>query len=229
MMIAQATRIILISPGAVNGVIFCAVFPFRRWAGRSRQPFRIMAFLSLFLARTSPEGLAQNVAQEANPGYVREIIEKCAQLHEQIEHRELHLNQRLINASRLNRHLPDYFQYFEQYFYTFDPRNAEPVPLLRAVVLKRERKELLLYREFVYDLQGQLIFYEERVGNEQQSPHFIYKLFFRENRCIHILQDEAQVQFFGRQRPLPQAAQIQTEAQNWSRRFQAGFSDFQEP
>ncbi|GAB4410423.1 MAG: hypothetical protein OHK0053_37240 [Microscillaceae bacterium] len=173
--------------------------------------------------------MAQNLVEGPHLGQVREILEKCARLHEQMERRELHLNERLINASRLNRHLPAYFQYFEQYFYTFDPRETNPPPLLRAVILKNEKKALMLYQEFVYDLQGHLIFYEERVGNEQQSPHFIYKLFFWDNQCIQVLQDKAQVQLFGAHRVLPQASQIQAEAQHWLNRFQSGFSDFHKP
>lgn len=96
-----------------------------------------------------------------------------------IERQEYHLNEFKINANRFNIHHDSYFQYFERYFYTFDRREeSKNQPILKVVILKTERKGIQYHKEFVYDNEGNFIFYLEQQREAMKKTYSKISAYF---------------------------------------------------
>lgn len=80
----------------------------------------------------------------------------------QIQKGDLLINELKINANRLI--LPENveYQHWEKYFYNFNKKEANsPTSVLKAVIIKTEKDGTNIYHEYMFDNEGNCIFYSE--------------------------------------------------------------------
>lgn len=112
-----------------------------------------------------------------------------------IEKREYLLNEYKINATRFALHQPEYFQYFEKYFYMFDKRpESLKKPIIQAVITRNEKEGTVYYKEFIFDIDGNISFYfEQQMPNGAMTPIKKIKLYIFENKIVKWLQGDVEI------------------------------------
>ncbi len=121
---------------------------------------------------------------------LKNIDQICAIVKDNIERKEFLVNEFKINANYLNKHLPEIFQYIQKYYYTFAPqKEKQHTALLRAVTLTKEKEGLVIYREFIFDVQKKLVFYAEKARRDHSNPHSLRRIYFENENILHTIQD----------------------------------------
>jgi hypothetical protein len=140
--------------------------------------------ISLFFLLLSSPCL---LAQEAN---LASIDKECELVKSKIQQGEFHVNEFKINSNRFSLHQPGYFQYFEKYFYMFDPRpDKKKALILKSVVLNVDKDGVNYYKEYVFDNESHLIFYFEQQKDSTNIPFNKQKIYVQNQKVIHIVQE----------------------------------------
>jgi hypothetical protein len=182
-------------------------------------------FLSVVCFLSIVNGSAEAQIQSDTIKILKEIDQICSIVKDNIERKEFLLNEFKVNSNYLNRHLPDVFQYIEKYYFTFTTQNqSDASGLLRSVILTKEKEGLVMYREFIFNINSELVFYSEKARRDGSIPRTLRKIYFQDEVLIHNINDAsviAQLQI-DLSNHLPSA--IPHEAQKIQKRFQAQFS-----
>ncbi len=156
---------------------------------------------------------------------IQKIDRICAAVKDKIERREFHLNEFKINADYLNRHLSSVFQHFERYYYLFLPqKDSNITPLLRAVVLIREKANQVLYREFIYDLEENLVFYTEKGRSDSSPPKLLRKMYIQNGYLLQETKNEEYIKQLGIDLNAYQIGTIWEESKRLLKKFELQFS-----
>lgn len=96
-----------------------------------------------------------------------------------------------INEYELNstgKKLPQKGEYkrLERYFYSFSGKSQ---PKIRMITIRSQKGETLDYEEFLYDLDGQLIFYYEK-RNDKKNIYQDISIYFNKGIAVHIIKDK---------------------------------------
>ncbi|EAY24318.1 hypothetical protein [Microscilla marina] len=131
----------------------------------------------LFLG-TQSMGQAQNKK-------VRYIQDLYYYIKDKITQEKYYINEYNFNST--GKGLPKQGDYkrFERYFYSFSGKAA---PTIRTITIKTVVKKTLDYEEFLYDLDGQLIFYYEK-RNDKKKLYGEISIYFNKGKAIHIVKD----------------------------------------
>ncbi len=134
--------------------------------------------LGLGLCHITP-GMAQNKR-------VRYIQDLYYYVQNKISKEQYYLNEYRLNST--GKKLPQKGEYkkLERYFYSFSGKSQ---PTIRTINIKSEDGTQTQYQEFLYDLDGQLIFYYEN-QNDPQKKYRDLSVYFHKGEVIHIIQDK---------------------------------------
>lgn len=95
------------------------------------------------------------------------IDKECRYTLNKIEKGEFFLNEYRINANRFTLDESDYFQNFEKYYYILDKREGKNNnPILKAVIVRKEKEKINYYYEYIFDNDNDLVFYSEQKQSE---------------------------------------------------------------
>lgn len=184
---------------------------------------KYILILPIFFYLSSTSLRAQNPADSL--ATLQRIDRICAAVKDKIERKEFHLNEFKVNADYLNRHLPSTFQHFEKYYYVFLPQEDTNItPLLRAVVLTKEKENQVLYREFIYDLEGNLVFYSEKGRSDNSIPKLLRKMYIQNAYLLQEIKDEAAIQQTGIDLNTYQIGTVWEESKRLLKKFELQFS-----
>ncbi|OJJ23681.1 hypothetical protein BKI52_04830 [marine bacterium AO1-C] len=137
--------------------------------------------LGLGLFNLTP-GLAQNKR-------VRYIQDLYFYVKNKIAKEQYYLNEYQLNST--GKKLPQKGEYkrLERFFYSFSGKSQ---PTIRTITIKTEEGSKKQYEEFLYDLDGQLIFYYESQNNPEKKYREL-SIYFHKGEVIHIIQNKTPV------------------------------------
>lgn len=125
-----------------------------------------------------------NIGQAQNKK-VRYIQDLYYYIKDKITQEKYYINEYNFNSA--GKALPKRGDYkrFERYFYSFSGKSE---PTIRTITVKTMIKETLDYEEFLYDLDGQLIFYYEK-RNDKTKLYGEISIYFNKGKAIQIIKD----------------------------------------
>ncbi len=173
--------------------------------------FLIIWMSLLFCCLGSARALAQEEA-------IRKIEENYRRVERNILNQEYYLDEYKVNATRFSIHQPGYFQYLEKYYYNFgNPPGTSKIPLIKAIITRKEREEVIYLKKYIYDEQGQFIFYSESETRVAQAPLGEIRAYFHEEELLHWMVGD-QVSSAS-QNLKTQASEIVSQAQHLKTKF----------
>ncbi|TAE73734.1 MAG: hypothetical protein EAZ85_06295 [Bacteroidetes bacterium] len=112
-----------------------------------------------------------------------------------IEKGNFFLNEYRINANRFALDEPDYFQNFEKYYYTLDKREGKNnKPILKAIILRKEKNKVNYYYEYFFDNNSEFIFYSEQKQSETSLvAQDKIKFFFQKEIVLKWFKNESEM------------------------------------
>ncbi len=182
-----------------------------------------MLILFIFFYSSYLPLYTQNLTE--NVTILQRIDRICSTVKDKIERKEFHLNEFKVNADYLNRHLPSVFQHLEKYYYIFLPQEDTNItPLLRSAVLIKEKENQVIYREFIYDLEENLVFYTEKGRSDNTHPKLLRKMYIQNGYLLHEIKDETAIGQVGINLSAYQIGTIWEESKRLLKKFELQFS-----
>ena len=135
-----------------------------------------------FMLANSRSGIAQNKR-------VRYIQDLYYYIQNKISKEEYYLNEYQLNSTGKTLPQKGNYKRLERYFYSFSGKSQ---PTIRTITIKTEEKGRTRYEEFLYDLDGQLIFYYENQNNPKKKYRDL-SIYYQKGQVIHLIKDKKPV------------------------------------
>jgi outer membrane protein assembly factor BamE (lipoprotein component of BamABCDE complex) len=121
-----------------------------------------------------------------------EIEKECRYILNKIEKKEFLLNEYRVNANRFALDEPNYFQVFEKFYYIFDKRERKNNNIvLKAIIIRKEKDRVNYYQEYLFDNQGDLIYYlEQKQAETSLVPQDKLKIYFHKEETLKWFKNE---------------------------------------
>ncbi len=136
---------------------------------------------------------------------------------------DYHVNEYKLNSE--NNNFPDEVRYtrLERYFYSYKG-GAEPS--LRTILIKSEKQDLKYNQEFLFDLDGNLMFFFEGQNDNQKFDYRTFELYFDKGTIIYCKEGEINVEkAMLKKNHLDKGRIVLEEAQHYLKKF----TDYQLP
>jgi|GEM_PF-2652542 len=125
-----------------------------------------------------------------------EIEKECSYINAQIEKGEFLLNELKINSNRLALRDEEYAQYWEKYFYMYDHKIAvNPSAFLKAIIIKTERQGTIHYKEYMYNNDGQCIYFNEVKQNSKNAVNERLRIYIQNGQPVRWFKNDADVTY----------------------------------
>jgi hypothetical protein len=186
------------------------------------QKYRI---LTIILVGLNSVGVfaQQDTAEDA----LKHAQETQRYVNDHIERKEFLLNEFKVNATRYSLHQPGYFQHLETYFYTFDKRESTlHQPLLQSVILRTEKGGVSYFKEYIFDNDGNCIYYAEMQREEGKPTGNRLKIYLGKEKALRWLREEREIADQS-EKPESKVLQIMNDSKKMKLKFSAQFSDIQ--
>lgn len=143
----------------------------------------------------------------------------------QIQKGEYLLNELKINANRLATHINnEEFQHWEKYFYTFNPRAENNLPILKAVIIKTERNGMSNYKEYMFDNDGNCMYHSESLQNYKVALDEKTRFYMDKESPVRWFKNDSDITFDS-EKPYKIVAKIVETANGLKAKFLKQLSD----
>jgi len=130
--------------------------------------------------------LTSVLAQNKRVRYIQDLY---YYVQNKISKEQYYLNEYQLNSTGKKLPTKGDYKRLERYFYSFSGKSQ---PTIRTITIKTEDGTQTQYEEFLYDLDGQLIFYYEN-QNDPKKKYRKLSVYFQKGEVIHIIQNKTPV------------------------------------
>lgn len=141
----------------------------------------LLIFLGVLNSQFASGQTAKFLWESSSTRYIKDIYEY---VHDKIESNQYYLNEFKINSNNLPWINSRSYQNTQQYYYSFV---GDATPVLRFVSCLTKIAEKNYYTEFLYDIDGNLVFYYEKQNDRQKYSYEEFRAFFENKKCINIV------------------------------------------